>query len=88
MDSYSINFKPSVEKDLRPLSKTLVSRVMKRIERLRTEPFPRQAIKLSGTERLYRIRVGDYRIVYEVDTQAREVTIHYVRHRREVYRAL
>ena len=88
MDSYSINFKPSVEKDLRPLSKTLVSRVMKRIERLRTDPFPRQAIKLSGTERLYRIRVGDYRIVYEVDTQAREVTIHYVRHRREVYRAL
>jgi len=88
MGSYSISFKPSVEKDLRPLSKTLVSRVMKRIERLRTDPFPRQAIKLSGTERLYRIRVGDYWIVYEVDTQAREVTIHYVRHRREVYRAL
>jgi len=88
MGSYSINFKPSVEKDLRPLSKTLVSRVMKRIERLRTDPFPRQAIKLSGTERLYRIRVGDYRIVYEVDIQAKEVTIHHVRHRREVYRAL
>ncbi len=88
MGSYSVNFKPSVEKDLQPLSKTLVSRVMKRIERLRTDPFPRQAIKLSGTERLYRIRVGDYRIVYEVDTQAKEVTIHYVRHRREVYRAL
>jgi mRNA interferase RelE/StbE len=88
MGSYSINFKPSVEKDLRPLSKTLISRVMERIERLKTDPYPRQAIKLSGTERLYRIRVGDYRIVYEVDTQAKEVTIHYVRHRREVYRAL
>jgi len=88
MGSYSINFKPSVEKDLRPLSKKLVSRVMKRIERLKTDPFPRQAIKLLGTERLYRIRVGDYRIVYEVDTQAKEITIHYVRHRREVYRAL
>jgi mRNA interferase RelE/StbE len=88
MGSYNINFKPSVEKDLRPLSKTLVSRVMKHIEKLKTDPFPRQAIKLSGTERLYRIRVGDYRIVYEVDTQAKEVTIHYIRHRREVYRAL
>jgi len=88
MGSYSINFKPSVEKDLRPLSKALISRVMKRIERLRTDPFPRQAIKISGTERLYRLRVGDYRIVYEVDVEAKEVTIHYVRHRREVYRAL
>lgn len=88
MGSYNVNFKPSVEKDLRPLSKTLVSRVMERIERLKTDPFPRQAIKLSGTERLYRTRVGDYRIVYEVNTQAKQVTIHYVRHRREVYRAL
>jgi len=88
MDSYSISFKPSVEKDLRPLSKTLVARVMERIERLKTDPFPHQAIKLSGTERLYRIRVGDYRTVYEVDTQAKQIMIHYVRHRREVYRAL
>lgn len=66
----------------------LVLRVMKRIEDLRSEPFPRQAIKLSSAERLYRIRVGDYRIVYEIDRQARQVTIHYVRHRREVYRGL
>ena len=88
MGSYNINFKPSVEKDLRPLSKALVSRVMERIEGLKTDPFPRQAIKLSGTERLCRLRVGDYRIVYEVDTQAKQIMIHYVRHRREVYRAL
>ena len=66
----------------------LVLRVMKRIEDLRSEPLPRQAIKLSSAERLYRIRVGDHRIVYEIDRQARQVTIHYVRHRREVYRGL
>jgi len=65
MDSYSVNFKPSVQKDLRPLPKALVARVMERIEGLKTDPFPRQAIKLSSTERLYRLRVGDYRIVYE-----------------------
>ena len=87
MTSYNISFKPSVEKDLRPLSKSVVARVMERIERLKTEPFPRQAIKLSGAERLYRIRVGDYRIVYEVDSRARQVVIHYVRHRREAYRS-
>lgn len=88
MASYSFNFKPSVEKDLQSLSKSLVSRVMARIESLKDEPFPRQAIKLSGAERLYRLRVGEYRIVYEVDIQIKQVTIHYVRHRHEVYRRL
>ena len=88
MGYYSVNFKPSVEKDLRSLSKMLISRVMERIEGLKTDPFSRQAIKLSGTERLYRIRVGEYRIVYEVETRVQQITIHYIRHRREVYRAL
>ena len=88
MDSYNINFKPSIEKDLRSLSKVLVSRVMEYIERLKTNPFPQQVIKLSGSKRFYRIRVGDYRIVYEVNTQTNEITIHYIRHRREAYRKL
>jgi mRNA interferase RelE/StbE len=88
VDSYSVRFKPSVEKDLRPLSKPLVSRLLKRIDNLKNDPFPHGASKLSGAERLYRIRVGDYRIVYEVNTEAKQVTIHYVRHRREVYRKL
>ena len=86
MGSYNLIFKPSVEKDLRPLSKSLVGRVIEHIERLRIDPFPRQAVKLSGAERLYRIRVGDYRIVYEVDVTAEQIVIHYVRHRREAYR--
>ena len=73
---------------MRGFSKRLVSRLMKRIEDLRSEPFLHRALKLSGSERLYRIRVGAYRIVYEVDTQARQITIHYVRHRREIYRSL
>ena len=88
MTSYNISFKPSVEKDLRPLSKSVVARVIEHIERLKTESFPRQAVKLSGAERLYRLRVGDYRIVYEVDSSAKQVMIQYVRHRREVYRSL
>ena len=88
MTSYNVSFKPSVEKDLRPLPKSVVTRVIELIENLETEPFPRKAIKLSGAERLYRIRVGDYRIVYEVDVRARQVIVHYVRHRREAYRSL
>ncbi len=88
MASYSINFKPSVKKDLRPLPKAVLARVMARIEGLKSEPIPRQAIKLTDTEGLYRIRVGDYRIVYEVDTQAKQITVHHVRHRSEAYRDL
>jgi mRNA interferase RelE/StbE len=86
--SYSIAFKPSVEKDLRPLPKLAVARVIEHIERLRIDPFPRQALKLAGADRLYRLRVGDYRIVYEVDVDVRQVLIHYVRHRREAYRSI
>ena len=85
MGSYRIYFKPSVEKDLRRLSKSDVSRIIARIEALKSEPFPRQSIKLSGADRLYRIRVGNYRIVFEVDTQSKQITIHYIRHRREMY---
>ena len=88
MDAYSVRFKPSVEKDLRPLPPALVSRVLKRIESFKSDPYSHGASKLSGAEHLYRIRVGDYRIVYEVDTHALQVTVHYVRHRREVYRKL
>lgn len=67
MDSYNLEFKPSVEKDLRSLPKFVIPRLMERIENLRLDPFPPQGIKLSVAEQLFRIRVGDYRIVYEVD---------------------
>ncbi|MGO0122941.1 type II toxin-antitoxin system RelE family toxin [Desulfothermobacter acidiphilus] len=86
MEFYSIYLKPSAEKDLRRLRKPIVPRVLTLIESLQSEPFPRKAVKLTGTERLYRLRVGDYRIIYEVDAKARQVIIHYIRHRREVYR--
>ena len=88
MGDYKVLFKPSVEKDLQRLPKTTVARAMGRMEALGDNPFPPACAKLSASERLYRIRVGDYRIVYEVDSQVGVVTIHHVRHRREVYRRL
>jgi mRNA interferase RelE/StbE len=86
--AYSLRSKPSVEKDLSSLPKSFLTRILARIEQLAHDPFPHQAVKLQGAERLYRLRVGDYRIVYEVDTQTATITIYYVRHRREVYRNL
>ena len=86
MASYKVVFKPSVEKDLRALPLSIVGRVFKKIEALQDEPFPRQSTKLTGAEHLYRIRVGDYRVIYSVEKDLKHVIVHYVRHRREVYR--
>jgi mRNA interferase RelE/StbE len=86
--SYSLQFKPAVEKDLKSLSQTMLLRLFKQIFALQSDPLPHQSIKLSGMEHLYRIRIGDYRVVYEVDEKAKIVIIHYVRHRRDVYRQL
>ena len=88
MESYEVTFKPSVEKDLRHLPVGVVARVMKRMEALGVTPLGRGAIKLSGGKYLYRVRVGDYRIVYGVDSAGKQVLVHYVRHRRDVYRAV
>jgi mRNA interferase RelE/StbE len=88
MASYKVVPKPSVEKDLRSLPKSTIVRVIKQIDELANEPFPRQAVKLQGGEELYRIRVGDYRVIYGVDRAAKLIIIHHVRHRREVYRKL
>ncbi len=88
MASYSISFKPSVEKDLRSLPKAILGRVLSGIESLKSEPFPPPSVKLAGAQRLHRLRVGDYRVVYEVSLRTRQVIIHYVRHRRDVYRTL
>jgi len=88
MGSYRILFKPTIEKDFQNIAPSLVLRVMKRIEFLANNPFPPQSTKLSSAEKLYRIRVSDYRIVYEVDVKGRQVIIHYVRRRSNVYRRI
>lgn len=88
MASYKVIFKPSVHKDLRALPQSIAARVFKATEALQENPFPRQSIKMAGAEHLYRIRIGDYRIVYVVDLEQKQVTVYYVRHRRQVYRQI
>lgn len=88
MALFEVSFKPSVERDFLSMPKSAVGRVLNRIDQLKDNPFPRHASKLLGAERLYRIRVGDYRVVYKVDTAEKLIVIQHVRHRREVYRGL
>ena len=88
MTAYEVVLKPSVEKDLRSLPKNVLQRVWAKIEALSTEPIPRRAVKIAGAEYLYRVRSGDYRIIYSVNHAAKQVIVHYVRHRSEAYRHL
>lgn len=86
MEFYELILKPSVEKDFRGLPKAVLNRIFSAVENLAKEPFPAKAAKLEGADKTFRIRVGDYRIVYEVEKSEKTVTILYVRYRREVYR--
>ena len=83
--SYSLVIKTSAERELRALPKEERRRVVDRVRGLAHSPRPPGNEKLSGQER-YRIRQGDYRIVYAIDDEARIVEIVKIGHRREVYR--
>lgn len=85
MASYELVFKRSVAKDLRDLPNKEVARVLQRINALADDPRPSGCEKLSGLER-YRIRQGDYRIVYEIQGRRLVVLIVKVGHRKDVYR--
>lgn len=74
------------EKDLDSLPRAEFERVLGKIQNLASQPFPPGAKKLSGEENSWRIRVGDYRILYAVDQPKKQIVIFRVRHRREVYR--
>ena len=86
MASCNVILKSSVHRDLQALPGDVVRRVWQRIRSLAADPSPRGSVKLSGSDGLYRLRVGDYRIVYGWNPASREVVVHAVRHRREVYR--
>jgi mRNA interferase RelE/StbE len=84
-DSYSLLIKKSAEKELRGLQKADLARIVERIRSLAQQPRPAGCEKLSGQDR-YRVRQGDYRIVYSVDDKQKVLEVVKIGHRREVYR--
>ena len=83
--SYSLLINTSAERELRALPKEDRRRVVGRARGLALDPRPPGSEKLSGQER-FRIRQGDYRIVYAIDDETRTVEIVKIGHRREVYK--
>lgn len=85
MASYSLRFRRSVAKDLRAIAKSDVARILARIKELADAPRGPGCVKLSGQER-YRVRLGAYRILYEIHDTELVIVVVKVAHRREAYR--
>jgi mRNA interferase RelE/StbE len=86
MGSYKIRFTKSAEKDLRRIEKTRIFSVLEKIEALSVNPRLEGIKKLVGSDAAYRLRVGEYRVIYTIDDGIKIVQIDRVRHRKEAYR--
>lgn len=86
--SYRVEFLSSALRELSRITEPFRSRIIDRVERLADDPRPSGAKKLHGHAAMFRIRIGDYRVVYEVADAIRIVTVTRVGHRRDVYRGL
>jgi len=84
--SYSVLLRPAAQRDLDRLPPAIYRRVTETLIKLEQEPRPRGSKKLRVGTNEWRLRVGAYRVLYEVDDKARLVRVFRIRHRREVYR--
>lgn len=85
MDSYQVEFSKKAVKELRKIDSRYVSRIYTVVESLSREPRPVGCKKLSGSEHTYRIRVGDYRIIYDIEDSKLIVVVVRIRHRQNAY---
>ena len=83
---YQVVLERHAERDLDSLPKGTVEKVVAVVRGLADNPRPPGCRKLVGSRSDWRIRIGDYRIVYEIDDRRRQVRVLLVRHRREAYR--
>ena len=84
--NYVIGISKSVQKQINNLPNTIKTRILEKIKGLETEPRPSGVVKLKNSENEYRLRVGDYRIRYEIDDAKQTILILQCKHQREVYR--
>jgi mRNA interferase RelE/StbE len=82
---YVVETKPSARRELENLSGSLIARLVPKIEGLAANPRPSGCRKLRGYKDLWRIRVGDYRVVYIIDDDRKTVSVTRIAHRRDVY---
>jgi len=82
---YELYIESSAEKDLMRLPKAVFYRVAKKIQNLKENPRPQGCLKIVGSENDWRIRIGDYRVIYELNDIDKALIIMKVKHRKEAY---
>lgn len=85
MKTYKIEFRPTAKKQLEDLDRSVLTRVLGAIELLRTDPVPPNARRLKGRSD-YRLRVGDYRLIYKFNAGKLTILLIAIGRRRDVYR--
>ncbi len=85
--SYELVIERRAEKDLKKLDQTLFAEIVAKIKGLAGKPHPKSSKKIRGSQNDWRLRVGDYRVLYEIDNKTKTIKIMRVKHRREAYRA-
>lgn len=88
MGFYSIEWKRSAQKELKKLPRQIISKIVHAIESLAENPQPKHSKKLLATDHTFRIRIGDYRVIYTLHAQKVVIEIIRIGHRKDVYRGL
>jgi mRNA interferase RelE/StbE len=88
MAEYTVRFKPSADKALRKLPEMVQKRIVAAVEGLQSNPRPSGCVKLEGEDALWRIRVGDYRVVYHIRDKELIVVVVRIAHRKDVYKGM
>lgn len=83
---YRITLARSAEKELAHIPEPYFSALARKIDGLAKQPFPAGVKKIKGTSQGWRVRAGDYRIIYEVDERSKTVNISAIGHRKEIYK--
>jgi mRNA interferase RelE/StbE len=83
---YRVEISPRAAKQIRALSRQAQVRISAALGKLQTDPRPPECKRLTGSDGLYRIRVGDYRIVYSIEDDVLLVLVATIGHPSDVYR--
>ena len=84
--TFTLTFARSARRELGALDAPVSRRILSKIESLLLEPRPTGCLKLTGSSNLWRLRVGDWRVIYSIDDAAKAVDVIAIRHRSDAYR--
>lgn len=84
--AYQVEIAPAAKRQIKKLVKPIQELIIQRLEQLADNPRPPGVLKMEGEENLYRVRIGDYRIIYQIQDRVLLVVVVKVGHRGDVYR--